>query len=74
MSKLRSSKSTLRLAEIDDWIDDEEPLTVHEKAVLDARLTAYVKDPDAGSTWEAVEDRIRAHLTRTAYLLESSEE
>ena len=50
----------LSLAELDseDWLDDEEPLTVHEKALLEARLAAYAKDPDAGSTWEEVERRI----------------
>jgi putative addiction module component (TIGR02574 family) len=56
----------LKLAELDsdDWIDDEEPLTIHEKAQLEARLAAYAKDPDAGSTWEEVERRIQARLTR----------
>jgi hypothetical protein len=46
----------LRLAELEseDWLDDEEPLTVHEKALLDARLAAYAKDPNAGGTWEEV--------------------
>jgi hypothetical protein len=41
----------LRLAELDGdlWFDDEEPLTDAEKAVLEARLAAYEKDPDAGS-------------------------
>ena len=56
----------LRLAELDsdDWLDNEEPLTIHEKALLEARLAAYAKDPDTGSTWEEVEGRIRAGLTR----------
>jgi putative addiction module component (TIGR02574 family) len=48
----------------DDSIDDEDPLTVHEKALLDARLAAYATDPDAGNTWEEVEDQIRAPLSR----------
>jgi putative addiction module component (TIGR02574 family) len=46
----------------EDWLDDEEPLTVREKALLEARLAAYAKDPDAGDTWEEVEGRIRATL------------
>jgi putative addiction module component (TIGR02574 family) len=56
----------LRFDEIDsdDWLDDEEPLTIHEKALLETRLAAYEKDPDAGSTWEEVEGRIRARLSR----------
>lgn len=54
----------MRLAELDsdDWLDEQETLTIHEKALLDARLAAYAKDQDAGSTWEEVEGRIRARL------------
>lgn len=49
-----------RLNEIDgdEWLDDGDPLTDAEKALLDARLAAYEKDPDAGSSWEEVEARI----------------
>ena len=56
----------LRLAELDCdlWFDDEEPLTDAEKAVLEARLAAYEKDPDAGSSWAEVEARIRARLSQ----------
>jgi putative addiction module component (TIGR02574 family) len=54
----------LKLAELDSnkWTDSEEPLTDAEKALLDERLAAYEKDPDAGSSWEEVESRIRAKL------------
>ena len=64
LTKTERQEIRLKLAELDgeDWLDDEEPLTVHEKALLDARLAAYAKDPDAGSTWEEVESRIRARL------------
>jgi putative addiction module component (TIGR02574 family) len=53
----KTKPSLMRLAELDneDWLDDEEPLTIHEKALLEARLAAYAKDPDVGSTWEEVE-------------------
>ncbi|MDX6500876.1 MAG: putative addiction module component [Blastocatellia bacterium] len=56
----------LRLAELDGdlWFDDEEPLTDAEKAVLEARLAAYEKDPDAGSSWAEVEAPIRARLSQ----------
>ena len=54
----------LKLTQIDgeEWLDTNEPLTDTEKALLDARLAAYEKDPDAGSSWEEVEARIRARL------------
>ena len=66
LSKIERQEIRLRLAELDseDWLDDEDPLTIHEKALLEARLTAYAKDPDAGSTWDEVEGRIRARLSR----------
>ena len=49
-----------RMAE-DKWLDTTD-LTDAEKALLDNRLANYQKDPDAGSSWEEVEDRIRAQL------------
>lgn len=54
----------LKLARLDgdEWLDRDDPLTDAEKALLDARLAAYEKDPDAGSSWEEVETRIRARL------------
>jgi Putative addiction module component len=66
LTKTERQEIRLRLAELDDedWLGDEDPLTVHEKALLDARLAAYAKDPDAGSTWEEVEGRIRARPGR----------
>jgi putative addiction module component (TIGR02574 family) len=68
LTKTERQEIRLKLAELDsdDWLDDEEPLTVHEKALLEARLAAYAKDPDAGSTWLEVEDRIRVRLTHQA--------
>ena len=66
ITKVERQEIRLRSAELDsdDWLDDEDPLTDHEKALLDARLAAYAKDPDAGSTWEDVEYRIRARLSQ----------
>ena len=66
LTKTERQEIRLRLAELDSehWLDDEEPLPVHEKALLEARLAAYAKDPDAGSTWEEVEGRIRNRLSR----------
>ena len=54
----------LQLARLDgeQWLDDDDPLTDAEKALLDARLAAYAKDPEAGSSWAEVEARIRSRL------------
>ena len=58
----------LKLAELDSdgWLDDDDPLTDEEKALLEARLAAYEKDADAGSSWEEVEIRVRARLNSPA--------
>src|ERR1041384_8407384 len=63
LTKIERQEIRLRLAELDsdEWLDEEDPLTVHEKAQLDARLAAYAQDPDAGSTWGEGERRSRTH-------------
>jgi putative addiction module component (TIGR02574 family) len=52
----------LKLTELEGaaWLDADDPLTAQEKAILDARLAAYERDPDAGSSWAEVEARLRA--------------
>ncbi len=64
LTKLERQEIRLKLTELDaeDWQDQDDPLTAGEKALLDARLAAYATDPNAGSSWEEVETRIRARL------------
>jgi putative addiction module component (TIGR02574 family) len=66
LTKRERERIRLKLAEIDGdaWLDAADPLTDGEKAILDARLAAYEKDPGAGSTWDDVEARIRDRLKR----------
>lgn len=54
----------MKLTELDGdgWQDARDPLTQAEKAILDARLADYEADPDAGSSWDDVETRIRSRL------------
>jgi hypothetical protein len=54
----------LRLLELDReiWTDSSHPLTDSEKALLDARLAAYRNAPDAGSSWEEVEERLLSKI------------
>jgi len=42
------------------WINGE--LTDQEKAMLETRLIEYEKNPEAGSSWEEVEARLRMQL------------
>jgi putative addiction module component (TIGR02574 family) len=54
----------LKLARLDgeEWLYANDPMTDAEKALLDARLAAHEKYPDAGGSWVEVEARIRARL------------
>lgn len=56
----------LKLARLDgeEWVNASEPLTEAERALLDARLAAYEKDPNVGSSWEEGEARLRARLQK----------
>lgn len=40
-------------------IPDEVQLTEQQKAELDLRLDAYHRNPEVGSPWESVLDRVR---------------
>ena len=42
---------------------DRVPLTEWQKRLLDQRLTAYEKDPQAGVSWEELRERLRNKLT-----------
>ena len=66
LTKQERDEIRRKLTEIDaeSWSADDEELSSEEKALLDSRLAAYLKDPDVGSSWEEVESRIRARLTR----------
>ena len=61
LSEVQSRIEDLVVYGSDGWRADGE-LTDADKSLLDARLAACQKDPDAGSTWEEVEARIRARL------------
>lgn len=45
----------------DRWLDNDE-LTPEQKRLLEARLEACEKNPEAGSSWEEVQARIHARL------------
>jgi putative addiction module component (TIGR02574 family) len=46
-----------------EWLDDCD-LTETEKQLLEQRLTDIEKNPHAGSSWDEVEARLRAKLSR----------
>ena len=66
LSKKERHEIRVKLAEMDSdgWLDEDDPLTDDQKALLEERLAAYEKDPESGSTWEEAEARIRARLRK----------
>jgi len=56
----------VKLAELDGdhWLDDDDPLTDEQKALLDARLTDMEQHPDASIPWEQAKKRIEASLEK----------
>jgi putative addiction module component (TIGR02574 family) len=46
----------------DEWLDADDPLTDEEKALLEIRLEAYEREPDAGGSREEVEARIQGRI------------
>lgn len=50
----------LELAELDGngWLDDDDPLTVEEKALLEARLVDIERHPEKSIRWDEAKSRI----------------
>jgi len=44
-----------------EWLDEGE-LTEQEKKIIEMRLDAYERNPEAGSSWEKAKARIVARL------------
>jgi putative addiction module component (TIGR02574 family) len=60
----REIRKKLNEIDGDEWLDGDDPLTDAEKALLEARLAAYEREPDTGSSWDEVETRIQSRLKR----------
>lgn len=56
----------LKLAELDGdrWLDDDDPLTDEQKALLDARLADAEQNPNASIPWEEAKKRLEASLSK----------
>ena len=54
----------LKLAEIDGdrWLDDDDPLTDDEKALIEARIAAHERNPNTAIPWEEFKERLNRRL------------
>lgn len=56
----------VKLAELDGdrWLDDDDPLTDEQKALLDARLADVEQNPNASIPWDEAKKQIEARLAK----------
>ena len=56
----------LKLAELDGdgWLDDDDPLTDEQKALLEARLADMEQHPEKSIPWEEAKRRIEARFDK----------
>lgn len=56
----------VKLAELDGdrWLDDDNPLTDEQKALLDTRLADMEQNPNASIPWDEAKKRIEASLLK----------
>lgn len=54
----------LKLAELDgdDWLENDDPLTDKEKALIESRIQAHEKNPETAVPWEEVKARLDRRL------------
>jgi putative addiction module component (TIGR02574 family) len=59
LSKLKPEERQEIRAKLNELDGANDDLTEMEKSILDRELAEYQKNPEAGSSWEEVEARIR---------------
>ena len=50
-----------RIAE-DEWLDADDPLTDADKTLIEFRIEAHEKNPDAAIPWEQFDARLKRRL------------
>lgn len=60
------SEIRLRLAELDGdgWLDDDDPLSDEEKAMLEARLADSDQHPETSILWEEAKRRMETRFDK----------
>jgi putative addiction module component (TIGR02574 family) len=64
LTKEERHEIRLKLAEMDGdgWLDEDDPLTDAEKALLETRLEDMEKHPEKSIPWEEAEARLKARF------------
>ena len=64
LTKEEREEIRFKLAELDGdcWQDDDDPLTVEERALIEARIAAHEKNPETAIPWEQFVARLKQRL------------
>lgn len=64
LTRAEREEIRLELAELDskDWLDEDDPLTEGEKALIAARIEAHERSPETAISWEEFEARLKRRL------------
>jgi putative addiction module component (TIGR02574 family) len=64
LTKEERHEIRVKLAEMDSggWLDDDDPLTDHDKALIEARMEAHDKTPASSIPWDEFDARLRRRL------------
>jgi putative addiction module component (TIGR02574 family) len=56
----------LKLAEIDgqDWLDEDDPLSEQDRALLESRMLEHEQNPQAAIPWEAFDAELKRRLQK----------
>jgi putative addiction module component (TIGR02574 family) len=54
LSSAERHEIRLKIAELDgdDWLDDDDPLTDQQKALIESRIEAHERNPETAIPWE----------------------
>ena len=66
LTKAERFEIRLKLAELDGdgWLDDDDPLTDEQKALLEARLADMELHPEKSIPWEEVKRRLEERFVK----------
>lgn len=64
LTKEERHEIRVTIAEMDNdgWLDEDDPLTDEEKALIAARIEAHEKDPASAIPWEEFDARLKRRL------------
>jgi putative addiction module component (TIGR02574 family) len=64
LTKEERHEIRVKIAELDNggWLDEDDPLTDEEKALIESRIAAHEKDPASAIPWEEFDARLKRRL------------